>query len=83
MNLIRSFLGILFSFSSIAVVNASEASCPKCVLIRKANEEKAKSQTWVFYEDWLETDEGKASQKEEANVSFEDDQDVESDQNKE
>jgi hypothetical protein len=69
-------LSFLFSY-----VDASDGSCPKCVLIRKANAEKAKDQTWVFYEDWLETDEGKAAQKSE--ITFEDDQESEPDQNKE
>ena len=50
---------------------ADEGSCPKCVLIRKANAEKAKDQTWVFYEDWLETDEGK--QHKDSGISFEED----------
>lgn len=49
---------------------SEEGSCPKCVIIRKANEEKAKTQTWVFYEDWLKTDEGKEHQKEEE-IKFE------------
>lgn len=52
--------------------DASEAVCPKCVLIRKANEEKAKDQTWVFYEDYLETDEGKKHKEEE--IQFEGDE---------
>lgn len=26
--------------------------CQKCERIRKENAEKAKDQTWVFYEDW-------------------------------
>lgn len=43
----------------LAVAQSATAVCQKCVRIRAENEEKAKDQTWVFYEDWLDTDEGK------------------------
>ncbi len=61
----------LYLIATASSALADEGSCPKCVLIRKANAEKAKNQTWVFYEDWLETDEGKEYKSSE--VSFEDD----------
>lgn len=64
-----------------SVAYASEGNCPKCVINRKANEEKAKHQTWVFYEDWLETDEGKAAK--ESDIKFDDDQESKPDQEKE
>lgn len=63
---------LLIAALSPLEMKAEEGSCPKCVLIRKANAEKAKDQSWVFYEDWLETDEGKAY-KEENEVVFDED----------
>lgn len=67
----RYLMSTLVLIVCATAIDASEAACPKCVVIRKANAEKAKDQTWVFYEDWLETDEGKKTKAEE--IQFEGD----------
>ena len=43
----------------LSTLVAEKAPCQKCERVREANALKSKDQNWVFYEDWLETEEGK------------------------
>lgn len=57
---------IAFLICALVATQSVSAVCQKCVRIRAENEEKGKNQTWVFYEDWLDSDEGQTQ----SDISF-------------